>query len=132
MPNTDTIQHREFCGADGRLHFTVGPDRVARKQMKRPHYLTKPPAIAIDAANWDAAASLFDFVEALDVATGLVRRTSREHFDSKCGTFDRGFGRQYFLPLKEWGGEPDLAPPVSRPGPQLPLPLTGVGRRLAA
>ena len=131
------ITVQEFRGTDGRLHFTVNlATRVAFKRMRRQHYLTRPPAISVDAVNWYRARSLFDRFEAIDRDTGVVRWVDRERFEAKCGQLNRDYGDQYFLPLGDWeivlppgGPRPHRVPPQQ---PVLPLGDLVSSRREAA
>ncbi len=124
-PSGTLQQPEEYRGRDGRLHLTVYPFRVARKRMRAKHFLQSPPAIAVDIATWDAASLHFDRFEAVDLDTGITRWVTRQDFEAHCGTLARGFGAQYFLPLRRWhvvGAEGPVARSASLSS-QLPLPL---------
>jgi len=67
------------------------------------HRLRCPPAWAIDAEVFDSEIKpkASDFV-VIDCETRIEYRCPVETFDRLKGELDRGFGRQYFLPIHRW------------------------------
>lgn len=77
--------------------------RVLRKRVYgSKHFLQVPPAIAIDAGLYDKYREKFDVIEVTDLETQRVYRVSASRFDRGRIVIDRGFGRQYALPLSVW------------------------------
>ena len=67
------------------------------------HRLRKPPAWAIDASVFDKEVrSRATQIIIWDKESDTKWKTSVETFDRHKGTLDRGFGRQYFLPLSRF------------------------------
>ena len=66
------------------------------------HFLRKPQAIAIDADSYDRSKILFTAIQVNDSDSGDVFTLSRAEFEQYRQPLDRGFGRQYFVPLERW------------------------------
>ena len=81
------------------------------------HRLRCPPAWAVDAEAFDqqikTAATIFR-VE--DRETGAIYEVAVAVFDEHKGQLNRGYGRQYFLPLSHWQ--------VTRPNGNKPAQLS--------
>jgi hypothetical protein len=96
-------QRQVVRSCDGRIIGYLEGDIFKKPVSASKHKLRKPPAWAIDAEAFDwqikGAATVFR-VE--DKETGKVYEVSVAYFDQHKGEFDRGFGRQYFLPLARW------------------------------
>ena len=75
------------------------------KVIRRPneHRLNSPPGWAHDKETFDRLvrpnAHTFRVV---DMAGHLIYETSIKHFDEKAFVIDRGYGKQYLLPLNDW------------------------------
>lgn len=71
--------------------------------MGSKHRLRCPPAWAIDADafNTDIRPNATEII-VIDKEAGLKYRCPVETFDRLKGVLDRGFGRQYFLPISNW------------------------------
>ncbi len=67
------------------------------------HQLQRPPAWAIDAVIFDTEIKPnCTQIRIKDQETGNQYHCSIDTFDQYKGKLDRGFGHQYFLPLKYW------------------------------
>ena len=108
---------------DGKTIGYLESDVFVKPVIGSKHRLLKPPAWAVDAEAFDeqirTKATTFR-VE--DKETDTVYEVSVDFFDQHKGVLDRGFGRQYFLPLARWKVHPNGN---SEKSVQLPLGLDG-------
>ena len=87
----------------GKIIGTFDKNTFVKSVIGSKHRLRQPPAWAIDARVFDNevkpnATEILVF----DKEAGLKYRTSIEEFDSLKKKLDRGFGKQYFLPIQYW------------------------------
>ena len=95
-------QRLVIYGAEGKVRGVI-ENRILRKTIcGRVHLLRKPPAIAIDARMYDRYRPHFDEIEITDTETGVVYRVAARCFDRWRFVIERGYGRQYALPLSRW------------------------------
>lgn len=67
------------------------------------HFLRTPPAIAVDAADLEAAEGAGAVeLEITDTESGAIYWVPLAAFRQHCFRFDRGFGIQLGLPLERW------------------------------
>jgi hypothetical protein len=67
------------------------------------HQLRCPPAWAIDAEVFDREVKPYaSEIVILDRETGVRFLTSVRYFDTNKRMLNRGFGKQYYLPLSRW------------------------------
>jgi hypothetical protein len=66
------------------------------------HMLRIPRAWAVDAEAYDSIRPNINLIVVQDEESGFSYRATPETFDAFRGSLDRGFGRQYFLPLERW------------------------------
>jgi hypothetical protein len=64
--------------------------------------LRTPRAWAVDAEAYDSIRHNIYLIVVEDQESGISYRATPEVFDAFKGSLDRGFGRQYFLPLARW------------------------------
>jgi hypothetical protein len=119
----------------GRLDLKTGT--LIKKVNGSKHKMKVPPAWALDAVSLNSFGSRLKAINLLDQETGLNWATSIENFRAHAFDFNRGYGKQYALPLKYWAGTRTPVAtgerlPIS-PGPSSPssnqecqLSLTGV------
>ena len=87
---------------NGRTVFVVDA-RVLKKDISGSrHLLKQPPAIAVDADEYDSRRWAFDSLEIFDKETSVTYSISVESFDRYRKELDRGFGRQYYVVLGRW------------------------------
>ena len=87
----------------GRAIGWLEEDTFVKPVSGSKHKLLKPLAWAIDADAFDEAVKPIAKVFCIeDKETRLVYEISVAYFDEHKGELDRGFGRQYFLPLARW------------------------------
>ncbi len=87
---------------NGRVVFTVEGRTLKKAIRGSRHLLKNPPAISIDANEYDARRSAVDLLDVFDQETEITYTISRESFDRYCVEFDRGYGRQYYVALGRW------------------------------
>lgn len=96
-------QRQTVMSYDGRIIGYLEGDTFVKPVIGSKHRLLKPPAWAVDSMAFDqqikTAATMFR-VE--DKETDTVYEVPVVYFDQHKGVLDRGFGRQYFLPLSRW------------------------------
>ena len=94
--------------SDGRVVGWIEGDTFIRPVVGSRHQLRQPPAWAIDAEAFDKEikpqATLF---RVKDSETNTIYEVSTDYLDQHKGELDRGFGRQYFLPLSQWKVKPN-------------------------
>ena len=66
------------------------------------HMLRMPRAWAVDAEAYESIRDDITLIVVQDQESGINYRATPETFDAFRGSLDRGFGRQYFLPLARW------------------------------
>jgi len=117
VPKTSVPQRLVIYGAQGKIRGVI-ENRILRKTICGSlHLLRKPPAIALDARMYDRYRPYFDEIEITDTETGTVYRAGAPYFDKRRFVIERGYGKQYALPLSCWS--------VERPNePQLRLELS--------
>lgn len=89
-------------GADGKVYGSLVHRTLQKRVQGSKHLLRQPPAIAIDARLYDAYRTRFDAIEVVDTETGRVYRLPAERFDALRFELERGYGRQYAVPLHSW------------------------------
>ncbi|MFC1930346.1 hypothetical protein ACFLWE_00410 [Chloroflexota bacterium] len=78
-------------------------NRFIKPVVGSKHKLRQPPAWAIDADVFDREVKpVCTQIVIVDKEAGTEYHATVETFDSLKGSFDRGFGRQYFLTLNAW------------------------------
>ena len=88
---------------DGNIIGSIDNDVFTKRVQGEAHMLRTPRAWAIDCKAF--IEEVFPHsnkirVELLD--SGIIYEVSTKVFNSRKGYLDRGFGPQYFLPLKYW------------------------------
>ena len=92
--------------SDGRTIGWLEGDTFVKPVSGSKHRLRQPPAWAVDAEAFDQQVkSQAEEIVIWDRESDTKYRASIEDFDQHKGEFDRGFGRQYFLPLARWKTE---------------------------
>ena len=88
---------------DGRVIGILAGNEFVKKVVGSKHRLRCPPAWAIDADVFDTEIRPNTTrIVVIDSETDVKYRVSAATFDTLKGELDRGFGRQYFLPLQHW------------------------------
>ena len=78
-------------------------NRFVKSVVGSKHKLRCPPAWAIDAEAFDTEVKPnATEITVIDKETSREYRCSVKTFDRLKGELDRGFGRQYFLPINHW------------------------------
>jgi hypothetical protein len=99
-------QRQVVRSCDGRIIGHLEEHVFHKSVSGSKHKLRRPPAWAIDAGAFDEVIRPIAKVFRIeDKETGTVYEVSVAYFDQHKGEFDRGFGRQYFLPLARWNTE---------------------------
>ena len=92
--------------AQGKIIGFLKGSQFVKTVLGSKHKLRFPPAWAIDAAAYEKdVRNKAREILITDKETGLKYRTSVEEFEAFKRELDRGFGRQYFLPIKYWAVE---------------------------
>lgn len=83
-------------------------DGVFFKRVQPNHIIWRPvPSIAYDADAFDLMIARESKVLRVELAaTGEKLETTTQFFLAHCVEFNRGFGRQYRLPIKNWTKPP--------------------------
>ena len=105
---------------DGKVVGQLQGDVFIKPVVGSRHMLRTPRAWAMDAELYDEIRPSIQRLVIQDKETGIEYYVSAEVFDRFRGVLDRGFGRQYFLPLPRWS--------VERPGDAKQLALNFDGR----
>lgn len=110
---TDTItRSMAIRSQDGNIAGCLKGDVFVKVAKGSRHQLRKPPAWAVDASAFDQIRHQARLFRIIDTETDRIFEVSIKDFDQYKGVFDRGFGRQYFLPLARWNViEPDSSKP---------------------
>lgn len=87
---------------DGKVYGSIDNRTLHKRVYKSRHFLHKPPAIAIDAELYDAYRNHFDNIEVYEQETETVYFLSKTEFELYRFELDRGYGRQYAVPLRKW------------------------------
>ncbi len=99
--------------AQGRQVGVIEKGVIRKKVDAQRHQLRVPPAWALDAESFEVAVLQgVTAIELIDDREGVVWTSTVENFIEKGGQLDRGYGRQYYLPLEFWEkhdvSDPDL------------------------
>lgn len=106
--NPHTPQSHTPIYVNGRIVGQVSGSTFRKTIKGSRHMLRKPLAIALDVQSvHDAQRAGASHAEVIDTETGNVYRASLDKVLREGVRFDRGFGRQVFLPLDDWL-RPDL------------------------
>ena len=88
---------------NGKVIGRVEGHRFVKTVCASKHKLRTPPAWAIDAEAFDESIKpVAQEIIVWDRESETRWRVTVADFDALKGTFDRGFGKQYFLPLSHW------------------------------
>jgi len=100
-----------YCNTEKKQSVKVGDKIVGyleggkfiKQVVGSKHRLRLPPAWAIDAEAFEGEIKPnARGIVVIDRETGMEYHASVETFDKFKGELDRGFGRQYYLPLSYW------------------------------
>lgn len=96
-------QRQTVMSCDGRTIGYLEGDTFIKPVIGSKHRLLKPPAWAVDSEAFDhQIKTMATMFRVEDKETDVVYEVSVAYFDEHKGQLDRGFGRQYFLPLSRW------------------------------
>jgi hypothetical protein len=94
---------KRLVKVDGRIIGYLRDRTFYKSVSGSKHRLRQPPAWAIDAEAFDTEIKPNSTkIVVVDRETGMEYQASVETFERFKGELDRGFGRQYFLPLPQW------------------------------
>jgi len=111
---TGIKEHGQFVRlADGRVAGRVENGIFVKSVRGSKHMLKTPRAWAVDAEAYDSIRRDINMIVIEDQECGLKYRATPDTFDAFKGLLDRGFGRQYFLPLARWQVEEEGARQLS-------------------
>jgi hypothetical protein len=106
MSNAQSIGIKEHSQlvrlANGKVAGRVENGAFVKPVRGSKHMLRTPRAWAVDAEAYDSIRRDINLIVVEDEESGISYRATPEVFDAFRGTLDRGFGRQYFLPLARW------------------------------
>ena len=91
---------------DGRIVAQICDGIFSKSIAGSKHLLKAPPAIALDADSYDGLRENFRTIKVTDRETGRTYVISADEFDRFKVQMDRGYGRQYFVPLGNWDIHP--------------------------
>jgi len=111
---------------DGKVVGRLEGNAFIKPVVGSRHMLRTPRAWAVDAEVYDEIRPGIERIVVEDTESGTRYHATAETFDRFRGSLNRGFGRQYFLPLTRWSAE--------RPGEakQLALNFDGCSRKSQA
>jgi len=80
----------------------IGDAFIKRVRASR-HFLTTPPAIALDIGSLTQAERAGAvWVQIIEIESGTTYRATIRQIREQGVEFDRGYGRQVYLPLNSW------------------------------
>lgn len=98
-----SYRERQVRLRDGRAIGWWEGDTFVKPVLASKHKVRKPLSWAIDAQTYDEQIAPFaKEIIVWDRESDTKYRASVSHFDRHRGTFDRGYGVQYFLAFSEW------------------------------
>lgn len=101
---------------NGRVMIGCIYDHKYIKRVKTEHFMTKPPAIAIDKHEFIINIQpKCDRIFILDMDTKVFYSTSVDQFVRHSFYIERGFGGQFALEMQYWGKNMGVAHQVSLP-----------------
>jgi len=98
-----STKQRRLVKVGNKVVGTLENNRFIKQVVGSKHRLRFPPAWAIDATAFDTEVKPnATEIVVMDRETDIDYHCSVEAFDRLKGELDRGFGRQYFLPINYW------------------------------